>query len=128
MPIHDLRVGLESADHAFAVLEERHYQLAPVARRWQLGALLGLVAWLAIPGPVGQTALVLGVYAGMTWLQHSFDAAGRFVLFHQLALRDLLANPQGIDWAFLSTLLARVPEPVHSPQSAPAGDPAPSAH
>lgn len=113
MPIHDLRAGLESAEHAFSVLEDTHYRMARFSARWQLGALLGLVIWLAVPGAVGKTALVLGVYASMKWLQHTFDAAGRGVLFHQLALRDFLANPQGIDWEFLSGLLARVPQPVH---------------
>ena len=93
--------------------------------RWQHGAWLALVAGLAIPGPIGHTALCLSALAAMRWLRLVVGGAGRYWFMHHLALYDLLSAPASIDWSFLAALLERVPKQAGSVDPPAPPDPVP---
>lgn len=110
MPIQDLRNTVTSVEHAFSALEAIDADHERRITRFQVGAWLALVAGLAIPGPIGSTALCLGALAAMYWLRLVVVAAGRYWFMHQLALCDLTAPPNLVDWNFLRALLERLPK------------------
>jgi hypothetical protein len=123
VPIKDLRDGVESNEHAFSIIESVQLAALADARKWQAGALVLLIVGLAVPGIPGDVALVAAVYALMAWLQICLDSTGRFILLHQLALRDFMALPAAIDWGFLGSLLDWAAKPVHSDQAATTAEP-----
>jgi hypothetical protein len=124
----DLSDGVESTEHAYSLIESVQVAALADARKWQAGALVSLIVGLTAPGIIGDVAFVAAAYALMAWLQLCLDSTGRFILLHQLALRDFMALPAAIDWGFLGSLLDWAAKPVHSDRAAASDEPSTSRH